>query len=122
MENQMEPNSHCVEAYYEDSGALQPSSDNDTADLFRDLEHELEELVQRYHVPPNDLEKLFQVSRAGVLAGLKFRLPLSSAKEDSSHRRRAWLQLGVFLPDPICHVINTAMQYWRKKFTDSLQM
>lgn len=50
-----------IEAYYEDSGALQPLSDNDTVVLFRDLEHELEGLVQRYHVPPGDLEKLFQV-------------------------------------------------------------
>jgi len=46
---------------YEDAGVLQPLSDSDTTILFRDLEHELEVMVQRYHVPPGDLEKIFQV-------------------------------------------------------------
>lgn len=47
--------------YYESAGSLQPLSDSDTTMLFRDLEHELEIMIQRYHVPPEDLEQLFQV-------------------------------------------------------------
>lgn len=52
-----------LDAYYEDSGALQSLSDDDTAVeiLVRDLEHELRELVHHYHVPHGDLEKLLQV-------------------------------------------------------------
>ena len=48
--------------YYEDTGGLQPLGDSDTTTLFRDLEHELEVMVKRYHVPPTDLEKIFQVN------------------------------------------------------------
>ena len=40
---------------------FQPFSDNDTTTLFQDLERELEKMVQKYHVPPTDLENLFQV-------------------------------------------------------------
>lgn len=51
-----------VEEYYEDKGSLQLAfSDSETTTLFRDLEQELVSLVQRYHVPPGDLDKLFQV-------------------------------------------------------------
>ena len=43
------------------TGAFQPFNDSDTATLFQDLERELEKMVQKYHVPPTDLESLFQV-------------------------------------------------------------
>ena len=36
--------------------------DNDEVTLFRSLEHELESLVQRYRVPPDELRQLFEVS------------------------------------------------------------
>lgn len=49
------------EREYDGTGTLQPFSDNDTTTLFQDLEHELEKMVQKYHVPPGDLENLFQV-------------------------------------------------------------
>ena len=49
------------EEFLEDRGALAPLSDSDTTTLFRDLETELEGMIQRYHVPPGDMEKLFQV-------------------------------------------------------------
>jgi hypothetical protein len=42
-------------------GPFQPFSDNDTTTLFQDLERELEKMVQKYHVPPTDLENLFHV-------------------------------------------------------------
>ena len=51
------------EREYDGAGTLQPFSDNDTTTLFQDLEHELEKMVQKYHVPPGDLENLFQVGR-----------------------------------------------------------
>ena len=35
--------------------------DNDEVVLFRSLEHELESLVQRYRVPPDELQQLFEV-------------------------------------------------------------
>ena len=51
-----------MEEYYEDTGSFQPLlSDKETTTLFRDLEHEIGVMVQRYHVPPGDLNKLFQV-------------------------------------------------------------
>ena len=43
------------------TGTFQPFSDSDTTTLFQDLERELEKMVQKYHVPPTDLESLFQV-------------------------------------------------------------
>ena len=46
------------------AGNFQPFSDNDTTTLFQDLERELEKMVQRYHVPPTELENLFQVRTA----------------------------------------------------------
>ena len=51
-----------TEEQFEASGALQPVGENETTVLFRDMEHELEVLTQRHHVPPEDLEQLFQVS------------------------------------------------------------
>ena len=36
--------------------------DHEEVALFRSLEHELESLVQRYRVPPDELQQLFEVS------------------------------------------------------------
>ena len=47
---------------FDGTGTFHPFSDTDTTTLFQDLEHELEKMVQKYHVPPTDLESLFQVS------------------------------------------------------------
>ena len=48
---------------YVGTGAMQSTiGDSDTTILFRDLQHELEALVQNYHVPLVELEQLFQVS------------------------------------------------------------
>ena len=52
---------------FDGAGTFHPFSDNDTATLFQDLERELEKMVQKYHVPPTDLENLFQVSKCIVL-------------------------------------------------------
>ena len=52
---------YMTEEQFEASGALQPVGENETTLLFRDMEHELEVLTQRHHVPPEDLEQLFQV-------------------------------------------------------------
>ncbi len=49
------------EEYFHGSGSYGPLSENETIVLFRDLEHELQVLTQRYHVPPEDLAQLFQV-------------------------------------------------------------
>lgn len=49
------------EDYYESSGSMEPIVDDETTMLFRGLEHELQIMIQRYHVPPEDLEQLFQV-------------------------------------------------------------
>ncbi|CAI8013919.1 hypothetical protein GBAR_LOCUS8761 [Geodia barretti] len=46
---------------YDGPVTFQPFSDNDTTTLFQDLERELEKMVQKYRVPPTDLENLFQV-------------------------------------------------------------
>ena len=47
---------------YEDFGNQSGyHDDNDEVVLFRSLEHELESLVQRYRVPPNELQQLFEV-------------------------------------------------------------
>ena len=43
------------------AAAFQPFGDNDTTTLFQDLERELEKMVQKYRVPPTELENLFQV-------------------------------------------------------------
>lgn len=47
---------------YEDFGnqGVGPE-DNEEVALFRSLEHELESLVQRYRVPPDELQQLFEV-------------------------------------------------------------
>ena len=57
----------CYEDYpegyeLEDTGAMDNVPENESAILFRNLEDELQMLVQRYKVPPTDLEQLFQVS------------------------------------------------------------
>ena len=54
---------------FEDFG-IQSSNleDNEEVALFRSLEHELESLVQRYRVPPDELQQLFEVSQVGGLA------------------------------------------------------
>lgn len=49
------------ELEFDGTGTFQPFSDNETTTLFQDLERELEKMVQKYHVPPTDLENLFQV-------------------------------------------------------------
>lgn len=49
------------EREFDRTGTFQPFSDNETTTLFQDLERELEKMVQKYHVPPTDLENLFQV-------------------------------------------------------------
>ena len=47
---------------YEDFGNQGSyQDDNDEVALFRSLEHELESLVQRYRVPPDELQQLFEV-------------------------------------------------------------
>ena len=46
---------------FEDTGDMEPLADSDMTLLFRDLERELEAVIHRYHVPPTDLNKLFQV-------------------------------------------------------------
>ena len=43
---------------FEDTGSLH--SDTDIS-VLHDMEHELEVLVKRYHVPSNDLENLLKV-------------------------------------------------------------
>ena len=48
---------------YDGPVMFQPFSDNDTTTLFQDLERELEKMVQKYRVPPTDLENLFQVRK-----------------------------------------------------------
>ena len=52
--------------------AFQPFNDSDTATLFQDLERELEKMVQKYHVPPTDLESLFQVPNSVVIKKCQF--------------------------------------------------
>ncbi len=52
------------EEFFQGSGSYGPVGDNETVVLFRDLEHELEVLTQRYHVPPEDLAQLFHVRGA----------------------------------------------------------
>ena len=47
---------------FDGTGTFQPFTDNDTTTVFQDLERELEKMVQKYHVPPTELENLFQVS------------------------------------------------------------
>lgn len=49
------------ELEFDGTGTFQPFNDNETTTLFQDLERELEKMVQKYHVPPTDLENLFQV-------------------------------------------------------------
>lgn len=46
----------------EGEGALNQPEENETTLLFAKLGDELQMLVQRYNVPPTDLEELFQVS------------------------------------------------------------
>ena len=47
---------------YEDFGNQSSGlEDNEEVTLFRSLEHELESLVQRYRVPPDELQQLFEV-------------------------------------------------------------
>ena len=41
--------------------------DNEEVALFRSLEHELESLVQRYRVPPDELQQLFEVSDMDII-------------------------------------------------------
>ncbi len=66
--DQLYTNGDGGEEYFEASGSLEPLGDNDTTMLFRDLEHELQLLTQRYHVPPDDLSQLFQVREGGGCA------------------------------------------------------
>ena len=40
--------------------------DNEEVTLFRSLEHELESLVQRYRVPPDELQQLFEVGKHSI--------------------------------------------------------
>ena len=48
---------------FEDFGSQNGTlEDNEEVTLFRSLEHELESLVQRYRVPPDELQQLFEVS------------------------------------------------------------
>ena len=51
-----------AEREFDGTGTFQPFNDSDTTTLFQDLERELEKMVQRYHVPPTELENLFQVN------------------------------------------------------------
>ncbi len=46
----------------EGAGAMDGVMENEAAVLFRNMEDELQMLVQRYKVPPTDLEQLFEVS------------------------------------------------------------
>ena len=48
---------------FEGVGNFQPFGDSDATTLFQDLERELEKMVQKYRVPPTELENLFQVRR-----------------------------------------------------------
>ena len=52
------PEGYVLEA----QGSMNEVRENETNILFRNLEDELQMLVQRYCVPPSDLEQLFQVS------------------------------------------------------------
>lgn len=48
---------------YEDYGNQGTGlEDHEEVALFRSLEHELESLVQRYRVPPDELRQLFEVN------------------------------------------------------------
>ena len=54
---------------YEDFGNQGAGlEDNEEVTLFRSLEHELESLVQRYRVPPDELQQLFEVSDVWILS------------------------------------------------------
>ena len=46
----------------EGAGSVDSEMESETNILFRNLEDELQMLVQRYKVPPTELERLFQVS------------------------------------------------------------
>ena len=53
---------------YEDFGNQSVGQeDNEEVALFRSLEHELESLVQRYRVPPDELRQLFEVSDVWII-------------------------------------------------------
>ena len=65
----------------EGEGAMNQVEENETTLLFAKLGDELQMLVQRYSVPPTDLEELFQVRRVFpplfLLPCLLSSLPLS---------------------------------------------
>lgn len=66
-------------------GSMERVEETDTAVLFGRLGDELQMLVQRYCVPPMELEELFQVCRG--IPTIPHRERYIFAIEDSSHHR-----------------------------------